>query len=768
MNYIKTKDPKYSRIELIAYGQVIGLTLLLVFTFLAGQRNSQENIKKLAETNARTHSQKDSSYRQLFIASGGAYITLGKEILPDETLSHRHDRDIVTRDGKVATLVSPKNLLHLANDLLPADGHGHRIVSVIKTLHPLSQEDTPDEWEAQALRGLQQGRAEVSEVMDRDGRKFLRYMYPVLATRGCLKNRPDNDLKVGDLLGGLSVTVPMDLFDYLRQEHTRHSFYLHFILWLLGVAGIFWSFRKVQKRDAEILAAQKAQRDAYEELEKTFDAIDGIITIQDQDMRITRVNRATCETFNATMADLIGKYCYEVFRGTTKPCEGCPEIKSLQDGILHHSEIEHTNLQKIFAVSAAPIVNDSGETTKLVHYAKDITESRRQEKQLRQAQKMEAVGTLAGGIAHDFNNILTAIIGFSELVLMRSSLNDEIGQDVNQIHQAGLRAKDLVQQILTFSRKGEQDFQPLQVQPVVKEALKLLRASIPATIAFKGDIAEGSALVIADPSQVHQVVMNLCTNAYHAMRDLGGILTVTLKSVELGEEDVREKRGVKPGSYQLLTVADTGKGIKKELHDRIFEPYFTTKEKGDGTGLGLSLVHGIVRSMGGAIAVESEEGQGTTFCVYLPVVSDSEVAKKNEAAWQGRMPIGSERILLVDDEESIITMERRTLESLGYKVTAFYDPLEAREVFMAEPENFDLVISDMNMPHLSGLDLVEFMKGLRPDLPIIISTGFSDQIDTKTAQKYGVTTVMMKPVLLHELAQEVRLALDVFKASKES
>ncbi|MEN8257975.1 MAG: ATP-binding protein [Thermodesulfobacteriota bacterium] len=551
-----------------------------------------------------------------------------------------------------------------------------------------------------------------------------------------------------------------ELFIPLGKAHTRNSLSLHLTLWILGVIGIVWSFQKMRQRDRKIFAAQDAQKKAYEELEKTFDAIDGIITIQDKDMRITRVNKATCDIFNAKPEDLVGKYCYEVFRGANMPCEGCPEVESLQDGATHHGEIEHENLNKIFAVAAVPIINESGETAKLVHYAKDITKSRRQERQLRQAQKMEAVGTLAGGIAHDFNNILTAIIGFSELSLLRPSIDAETHQDLEQIHKAGLRAKELVEQILTFSRQKEQDFQSLEIQSVLKEALKLLRASIPTTINFELNIAEERALIIADPSQVHQVVMNLCTNAYHAMRDNGGTLLVALKQVELAEMDVYSMNGVKPGPYLRLTIGDTGQGIKKEDRDRIFEPYFTTKKKGEGTGLGLSLVHGIISSMGGYISMYSEEGQGTTFQVYLPVIAREDVSKAQKRQGCNQLPTGNERVLLIDDEESIVALEGRMLESLGYTVEGFSDAMQAKDAFITGSEKFDLLITDMNMPQLSGLDLVEIVKAANPDIPIIICTGFSERINRKTAEKYGIYKVVMKPLVLHELAQTVRGALD--------
>ncbi|MBU0680071.1 MAG: response regulator [Proteobacteria bacterium] len=755
----KQAEQAGSRLHLIALAQLLGLSLLLVLTFVVDQRHGLEHVKRLAEGAARAHAQKDAIYRDLFIASGGAYMAVGKGIAPNTKLAHRPDRDITSADGRLFTLMIPKNLLAMASKRLPAD-NGVKVVSAIKTIFPLGPEDTPDAWEQQALAGLQQGRTEVSALVDADGSQVLRFIYPIKATRGCVKNRPGHGLEVGDFLGGISVTVPMASYEPFQQVHTRNALFLHVSLWLLGGIGILWSFQKIKKRDAAIFAAHKAQKNVLEELATTFDAIDDIITIQDKDMRITRVNRAACATFNAPAAELVGRYCYEMFCGTDKPCEGCPEVAALQDGILHHQDVEHRNSDKIFAESAAPICNDSGEIIGLVHYAKDITESRRQERQLRQAQKMEAIGTLAGGIAHDFNNILTAIIGFSELALLSPGLAVETREDIDQVHHAGLRAKELVKQILTFSRQAEQDFQPLHVRPVIKEALKLLRASIPTTISFEIDIADKSPLVIADPSQVHQVVMNLCTNAYHAMRDSGGTLLVSLQPVELAGLDVVNMAGLKPGPYLRLKVSDTGMGIKREDQERIFEPYFTTKKKGEGTGLGLSLVHGIVRAMGGYISVYSEEGKGTTFQVYLPVISEDKVALPRVAAAKVQMPTGKERILIVDDEESIVALEVRMLESLGYTVTAFTDPTLAHKTFEAGPDNFDLVITDMNMPHLSGLELVELLLGVRADLPIIMSTGFSHRINSKTAQKYGVKKVILKPLLLHELAQVVRSALD--------
>jgi len=377
-------------------------------------------------------------------------------------------------------------------------------------------------------------------------------------------------------------------------------------------------------------------------------------------------------------------------------------------------------------------------------------------KQLRQAQKMEAIGTLAGGIAHDFNNILSGIIGYTELSQMKLEPENEVQADLEEIYSAGTRAKDLVSQILAFSRQGEQEFIPLTPHPIAKEALKLLRSSIPTTIEIKQDIHK-CGTVLADPTQIHQVVMNLCTNAYHAMEAKGGELEVDLRDVELGEEDVLPYPELGPGPYIELTVSDTGSGMPPSIMERIFEPYFTTKEKGLGTGMGLSVVHGIVTSHGGAISAESDPGRGSIFHVYIPRVQrDTEKRADRDKP----LPRGDERILIVDDEKSLVELGRQMLEKLGYDVVAMTDSIKSMELFREDPGRFDLVITDMTMPNLRGDRLAQQMMEIRPDIPIIMSTGFSKQIDEDKAKEMGIKAFTMKPLILRKLANTVREVLD--------
>nr|NJM00944.1 PAS domain S-box protein [Desulfobacula sp.] len=375
---------------------------------------------------------------------------------------------------------------------------------------------------------------------------------------------------------------------------------------------------------------------------------------------------------------------------------------------------------------------------------------------LNQAQKMESIGTLAGGIAHDFNNILFPIVGHTEMLMEDIPDNGPIRDSLNEIYAGALRARDLVHQILSFSRQGKTELQMMKIQPIVKEALKLIRSTIPAGIAMVQDIQPGCGAVTADPTQIHQIVMNLATNAYHAMEESGGELKVSLAQIQWDRPDPAYP-DMAPGPYACLSVADTGPGIPREIRDRIFEPFFTTKEKGKGTGMGLSVVHGIVKAMNGAVQVLSEPGRGTEFRIYLPVVGKD--AEKKESLTREALPGGSEKVLLVDDEEAIIAMERQMLERLGYEVTPCSGSMEALEIFKAHPDQFDIVISDMAMPNLSGDKLAAELTCIRPSIPVLLCTGFSETLTEDRIESLGIRGLVLKPVIMKDLALKIREVL---------
>jgi len=404
-----------------------------------------------------------------------------------------------------------------------------------------------------------------------------------------------------------------------------------------------------------------------------------------------------------------------------------------------------------------PICDEKGKAINMVCVKTDVTHEVQLEKQLQQAQKMEAIGTLAGGIAHDFNNILGGILGFAEISMLRSGENEQLKRNLGRILDGCQRAKELVQNILTFSRKNDEETKPIEVQIIVKEALKLLRASIPSTIEFKPRIGSEPSIVRATPTQIHQVIMNLCTNASHAMHQNGGILQVVLENVELDAVQCAGKPDMAPGAYCRLTVSDTGEGMDDKTQERIFEPYFTTKEQTGGTGLGLSVVHGIVKNFGGTISVNSQPGKGTTFDIYLPRADDT-IAVVTPA--EVSLPEGNERILVADDELFILEIMTDMLGSLGYQVETANGGQAAIEQFSQSPDQFDAVIVDLTMPKITGTQLALKIKQLRKDVPIILTTGMNFDQHPLHRQFDEFAAVLNKPILYQDLAKTLRDVLD--------
>jgi nitrogen-specific signal transduction histidine kinase/CheY-like chemotaxis protein len=401
----------------------------------------------------------------------------------------------------------------------------------------------------------------------------------------------------------------------------------------------------------------------------------------------------------------------------------------------------------------------------IVCVGNDMTERRRAEKdrahlerQLQQTQRMEALGTLAGGIAHDFNNILAAIMGYTEMALFEVVQGSKIEEHLQQVLKSSHLARELVKQILLFSRRSEHELKPFQLCVVVKETMKLIRASLPTTIQIRQRI-DTSGLILGDPSQIYQIVMNLCTNAEYAMRERGGILEVTLDEIRMDNEKLSAHLDLSPGNYLELTVADTGLGIDPAIMESIFDPFFTTKAAGEGTGLGLSVVHGIVKKHHGAINAYSEPGRGTVFKIFLPVLET--IITTEEVALQP-IPRGTERILLIDDEPALTSVGRQMLESLGYEVVSRNDSSDALLTFETQPQDrrFDLVITDLTMPRMTGVELARRLLKRQPDLPIVLCTGFSEVMTPEVVGQIGVRALINKPVATRELGVTVRKVLD--------
>jgi len=414
--------------------------------------------------------------------------------------------------------------------------------------------------------------------------------------------------------------------------------------------------------------------------------------------------------------------------------------------------------------TGAPLLDAHGRRVGAIESIRDISAQKQSEaerdrlkSQLLQAQKMEAIGTLAGGIAHDFNNILGALLGYAEMAKEDSPAESRIASDLEQVIKAGLRAKDLVKQILAFSRQDKAERVPLQPAAIIREAIKLLRPSLPSTIDIRQDVDPEAGTVLADPIQLHQVLVNLCTNAYHAMEKTGGVLTITLKKIDLSREDLNREPQIQPGGFVQLSISDTGSGMSAELQARIFDPYFTTKEQGKGTGMGLAIVHGIVMSYGGYVSCYSEPGKGTVFHVFLPTVACD---PKTEATTAEVTPVGHEHILFVDDEKILAEMARTMLERLGYTITVKNSSLDALATFQNQPDQFDIIITDQTMPGMTGVELAQRLLQIRPELPIILCTGFSNLVSKEEAQALGIREFAMKPLTKRDIAGLIRKVLD--------
>jgi PAS domain S-box-containing protein len=432
-------------------------------------------------------------------------------------------------------------------------------------------------------------------------------------------------------------------------------------------------------------------------------------------------------------------------------------IKTLRNGEVWQGPMELRNKSgTVFETETAisPVKDQMGTVTYFVAVQRDVSNERRLEAQLQQAQKMEAIGTLAGGIAHDFNNILGAINGYAELALAQVEPGDKLHEYLLQVQQGGDRAGRLVKQILTFSRQTGQEKTPLLLSKPVEEALSLLRASLPSTIAIHQDIVAEKLMVLADPTQLHQVLMNLCTNAAHAMGAKGGEIRISLKSAVPESSEGVSLAG--NGPYACLTVSDTGPGMSPRILQRIFDPFFTTKKPGEGTGMGLAMVHGIVKSHGGEVAVSSLEGEGTTFKVYLPMLKDQPREIRETLP---PIPRGSERVMLVDDELTLVEMTAQMLDSLGYEVLPHTSSVEALEAFKADPLGCDILLTDLTMPKLTGIDLAREVIDTRPDMPVIMCTGFSETGIREKAAFAGIKALLMKPLNRRSLAEEMRRAL---------
>ncbi len=738
---------KVSRYSLLV--TVIWTAIVLVSLIWNFRAAHTKNIDK-ARSEAQNFYELNLAFRHWAATHGGVYVAVTDEVQPNPYL-RVDERDVTTTSGKKLTLMNPAWITREVFGLL-AEESPLPIISHLTSLKVLNPRNKPDAWEEDALRQFERGVGEVSAQIEMNGQPYIRIMDPFRIEKPCLKCHAHQGYKVGDIRGGISIAVPLKPYLDAESREKTALLFTHVALWFIGSGGILLFSRNLRSHQQQLVRSEEKYR-------LLFNSNPQPMWVYDlETLRFLAVNEAAVRHYGYSEHEFLNMTIRDIraHEDANHPLSNNDERLTAgldKAGVRRHRRKDGS---LIYAEITSHVVDFGGRRSEIV-LASDVTDRTKLEEQLRHAQKMEAVGLLAGGVAHDFNNVLTAIIGYGNLIQLKLPPADPLQSYAENIKVTAQRAAQLTQSLLAFSRKQVIHPVAIDLNALILRIEKLLKRLIREDIELRTVLTDQDTTILADSVQIEQVLMNLVTNARDAMPD-GGVLTVRSELVVLDAAAVALRGYGRPGTYAMLTVSDTGEGMDERTRERVFEPFFTTKEMGKGTGLGLATVYGIVKQHQGIAEVESAPGSGTSIRVYLPIAH----VPASPQAEQAPPPIrgGSETILIAEDDDAIRALIRSVLAEFGYAVIESADGEEAVRLFQEQRDRIQLLLLDVIMPKKNGRAALTEIRKTRPDIRALFISGYSaDTIDREGMLEKGVHFIA-KPLSPTELLQKVRDVLD--------
>ncbi|SHJ64228.1 PAS domain S-box-containing protein [Malonomonas rubra DSM 5091] len=736
-------------------------TFVIIGLWYLERQSEKDFIRQMAISEARGSYNKDLVYRRWAATQGGVYVKKSSYTPANPYLAHIPARDVTTTDGMELTLVNPAYMTRQVHELsfgqYGTQGH-------ITSLNPLRPENAPDPWEKSALESFHQGAKEATLQAVIDRKPYQRLMLPMITEEICLKCHAQQGYKLGEIRGGISVSVPLEPYRkaFLGNVY-QHSSGMA-LVWLLGTSFIGYTYRVIRQK----LINESTARSRAETSETKFRTFFNELNVG---LAVADAKTGELLECNDKLADMVQRPAGELLGKPPSVLHSKDQPEGLTDFFLYHRDCQASEtLQERLQRASGEIVDveikaqkfnlDNRELMLGMFY--DVTERNRVEKahrqleeQLYQKHKMEAVGQMAGGMAHNFNNNLSIILGNLELAQLKCRCSEQVQDFLANAKMALMRSRDLIRQVMIYSRTSGSDLRTVPAVDILEETMKLLAPTIPTSVTFKQEVSPlvGRSRIMGDFTRIQEALINLCNNSIQAMNEMGD-LTIKLDCVQFNPRDPIAYPDAKAGTYLCFTVSDTGGGFSEAVAEKIFDPFFTTKEAGEGTGMGLATVRGIVDSHNGFIKVSSAIGQGTIIQLYFPEGLEDEDVPLEEQ--NNAIPRGTGRIMIIDDDEMVLATYQNILEELGYQVTAEPKPLNALKMIEQNADNFDLIMTDQTMPDLTGKDLAQKIKSIRPDLPLILCTGYSSQVSPKDAEQLGISAFCVKPLGREELAQVVK------------